>query len=89
MQDLGAGVAVRIVERIACDLLVVAAVVDHHILTIFVDREAVMPRTVLSVLFAGLEYRLRVLAPGGDIQQIAVFVRRQQPHAVVMIGSAG
>ncbi|MNI78670.1 hypothetical protein D3C73_1350640 [compost metagenome] len=81
--------AVRIIQRISGNLLIIAGMVDQHIFPVLIDGEAVMPRAELAVLFISLEHRLRMLAPGSRIQQVAVLIGSQQAHAVVEISSTG
>src|SRR5262245_45142193 len=72
---LHAGMTVRVPQRIALDLLVVARVVDHQVgPAVLGQREAVVPGTEDVLLLAGSEDRLARLGPARWLEQVGRLV---------------
>jgi hypothetical protein len=64
-ERLRSGMTIGVVQWIAINLFVAARMINKDIdLTIRRDGKAIMSGSVLSSLFAGLEYGLRGLYPG-------------------------
>ncbi|OMP13373.1 hypothetical protein COLO4_01807, partial [Corchorus olitorius] len=84
-----AGVAVWIVQRIAFDFGVVACMINQHVFPLRRLGKAVVTRSVLAVLVAGGEHRLRGFMPVRRVTWVSIEVDPEQSHAVVFIGGAG